>query len=76
VKDGEHLIPVPLRLLKLDIENEVFLLDIDPVMLENAPSFKENEFPDLTTPGWNGELDSFWQINALGVSGDEATATP
>jgi hypothetical protein len=78
LRDGDHLIPVPLRLLKFDVENEVFLLDIDPAMLETAPSFKENEFPDLTTPGWNSDLDSFWQNNGSDGSGSgvKPTATP
>jgi hypothetical protein len=44
-------------------------------MLQNAPSFKNNEFPDLTMPGWNSEFDSFWQNNSAGTA-SLATPTP
>jgi hypothetical protein len=48
----------------------------------SVPSFKSDEFPDLTMPGWNSEFDSFWQNNASGGAsgtgsgtGTQATAT-
>jgi len=81
--DGEHLIPVPLRPLQWDAENQAFILNIDPAMLQNAPFFQKDQFPDLTMPGWNGEFDSFWQTNESGGGsgtgsgpGTQATATP
>ena len=85
--DGEHLIPVPLSLFKLDSDNESFVLNVDPTMLQNAPFFQKDQFPDLTIPGWNSEFDSFWQNNGAGGSsgtrtgtgsgsGAQATATP
>jgi hypothetical protein len=74
--DGVHLIPVPLRLLKFDSENQAFGLDIDAAMLQNAPFFQSDQFPDMTTPGWNSEFDSFWQNNGSGGTGSQATPTP
>jgi sporulation protein YlmC with PRC-barrel domain len=74
--DGVHLIPVPLSLLKFDSENQAFGLDIDVAMLQNAPFFQNDQFPDMTTPGWNSEFDSFWQNNGSGGTGSQATPTP
>ena len=85
--DGEHLIPVPLRLLQLvssgpasdtgEPANQSFVLNIDPTTLQNAPFFKNGEFPDMTMPGWNSEFDSFWQNNGSAQgTGVQATATP
>src|SRR6266540_1164738 len=81
--DGEHLIPVPLRPLQLDAENQAFILNLEPAMLQNAPFFQKDQFPDLTMPGWNSEFDSFWQTNGSGGGsgtgsgpGTQATATP
>ncbi len=75
-EDGVHLSPVPLRLLKFDSENQAFVLDVDAAMLQNAPFFQSDQFPDMTTPGWNSEFDSFWQTNDSGGTGSQATATP
>jgi hypothetical protein len=75
-EDGVHLSPVPLRLLKFDSENQAFLLDVDAAMLQNAPFFQSDQFPDMTTPGWNSEFDSFWQTNGSGGTGSQATPTP
>ena len=77
--DGEHLIPVPLRPLQWDAENKAFILNIEAAMLQNAPFFQKDQFPDLTMAGWNSEFDSFWQNNGSGGSsgtGTQATATP
>jgi PRC-barrel domain protein len=77
-EDGEHLIPVPLSLLKLDSSNEAFVLNVDPTMLQNAPFFQSDQFPDLAMPDWNSEFDSFWQNNGSGGTGpgSQATQTP
>lgn len=74
--DGEHIIPVPLSLFKLDSENEAFVLNVDATMLQNAPFFKSDQFPDMTIPGWNSEFDSFWQNNGSGGTGTGSQATP
>ena len=87
--DGEHLIPVPLRLLQLNTSgsgsdtsqagnnNQSFILNIDATTLQNSPSFQSDQFPDLTMPDWNSEFDSFWQKNGSGqATGAQATATP
>jgi sporulation protein YlmC with PRC-barrel domain len=75
--DGVHIIPVPLSLFKLDSENEAFVLNVDVTMLQNAPFFpSDDQFPDMTMPGWNSEFDSFWQNNGLGGTGIGSQATP
>jgi hypothetical protein len=75
-EDGEHIIPVPLSRLKLDTDNEAFILNVDATMLQNAPFFQSDQFPDLTTPGWNSEFDSFWQNDGSGGTGIGVQATP
>jgi hypothetical protein len=72
--DGEHLIPVPLALFSLDSNNEAFVLKSDAAMLQNAPSFQESQFPDMTLSDWTSQFDTFWQNNGTG-SGVQATAT-
>ena len=91
--DGEHLIPVPLGLFQLSSSgqtsdtnqpsenNRSFVLNADAAILQNAPFFQNDQFPDLTMPDWNSEFDSFWQNNGSGVGSGTgaqipATATP
>lgn len=89
--NGEHLIPVPLRLLQLNISvpasdtspagdnNKSFVLNIDATTLQNAPFFQKDQFPDMTMAGWNSEFESFWQNNGTGSgsgTSSQATATP
>lgn len=76
VSDGDHLILVPLRLFSWDSDNQTFVLNLDAATLQSAPSFKENEFPDMTTPGWSDQFDTFWKSNGSGGTGTAATATP
>jgi hypothetical protein len=75
--DGERWIPVPLGMFQWDGMGG-FMLNADGAMLQNAPFFQGEQFPDTTMSGWNSEFDSFWQNNGAGAgSGEEdATATP
>jgi hypothetical protein len=58
-----------------DAASGSFILNADGTMLQNAPSFQEDLFPDTSTDGWNSEFDSFWQNNGAG-GGANPTATP
>jgi hypothetical protein len=76
VDDNEHLIPVPLSLLQWDANNAAFVVNANPAMLRDAPSFEGGQYPDITAAGWNSEFDSFWQNNGSGGTGIGAQATP
>jgi len=77
--DGERWIPVPLGMFQWDGMGG-FMLNADGAMLQNAPFFQGNQFPDTTMSGWNSEFDSFWQNSGAGTGNGsdsgEATATP
>jgi hypothetical protein len=71
---GQTLIPVPLKFLQLDSDN-AFVLNVDPAMLQSAPSFSNGQLPDMSTSGWDSEFNSFWQSNS-GSGAANPTATP
>lgn len=73
--DGERWIPVPLGIFQWDAASGSFILNADGTMLQNAPSFQEDLFPDTTVDEWDDEFDSFWQNNGAG-GGANPTATP
>lgn len=49
---GEKLFAVPWKALTLVQDEEHFLLDVDKSVLENAPGFDKDEWPDFTDPNW------------------------
>ncbi len=55
------LIPIPPRILGLDIQNQTFTINVDPQMLQNAPKFVQDSFPLTTQPNWDADIQSFWQ---------------
>jgi sporulation protein YlmC with PRC-barrel domain len=77
--EGERWIPVPISSIEWDADNSTFLLNANPAMLRDAPSFENGLYPDTTTSGWNTEIDIFWQNNGGGTgtgTGTQATVTP
>jgi sporulation protein YlmC with PRC-barrel domain len=64
---GTKLFAVPWQLLTLDTTNKCFLLDIPKERLENAPGFDKDDWPDMSSPSWTSQIDSFY--GASGVTG-------
>lgn len=77
---NDQLIPVPLSMFGRDSNTQGFVLNADATMLQSAPTFPSDQFPDTTVSDWNSQFDSFWQNNSSGGSGTStqatATATP
>jgi sporulation protein YlmC with PRC-barrel domain len=44
---GDKLFAIPWRALRMDAERRCFVLDIDREMLEQAPGFDKEHWPDL-----------------------------
>jgi hypothetical protein len=58
---GERWIPIPLRFFQWDAANETFVINAEPVMVQEAPFFEEDAWPDTTSEGWDAEFNAFWQ---------------
>jgi hypothetical protein len=78
IDDNERLIPIPLSLLQWDSNAEAFVVNANPAMLRDAPSFEEDQYPDTAVAGWDSEILTFWQKNgSVGTStGSQPTPTP
>lgn len=59
--EGERWIPIPLRVFQWDAANEAFIINAEPSMVQNAPFFEEDAWPDMTVEGWDDEFEAFWQ---------------
>lgn len=57
---GDRLYAVPWKALKLDKENQRFLLDVDLERLKNAPGFDKEKWPNMADPTWNASIESYY----------------
>jgi hypothetical protein len=59
--EGERWIPIPLSFFQWDATNNAFAINANPAMVQEAPFFDGDTWPDTTSEGWNDEFDAFWQ---------------
>jgi len=59
---GDKLFAVPWRLLslKMDEDRNYFVLDVDKAVLERAPGFNEDQWPDVADPNWADEIERYY----------------
>lgn len=49
---GDKLFAVPWETLKLDADNECFVMDVDKERLQNAPGFDKDNWPSMADMQW------------------------
>jgi sporulation protein YlmC with PRC-barrel domain len=59
--EGARWLPIPLRAFQWNAANEMFVINADPAMVQEAPFIEENAWPDTTAEGWDSEFNAFWQ---------------
>lgn len=65
---GEKLFAVPFDALRLDTTNHRFLLDVEKDMLENAPGFDKDNWPDMADETWANQIQTFYGPLSSGSS--------
>ncbi len=60
LKGGERLFAVPIQSMKLDLEQERFVLDADKPKLENAPGFDRDHFPRMGDRRWGAAIHAYF----------------
>jgi sporulation protein YlmC with PRC-barrel domain len=58
---GTKLFAVPWKALQLDTENKRFVLDITKESLQRAPGFDKDDWPDMASPQFLSEMQSFYK---------------
>ncbi len=53
---GDKLFAVPWDALTLNLEDHEFLLDVDKRVLENAPGFDKDDWPNMGDPTWSSAI--------------------
>jgi len=73
---GDTQFLIPWRALTVDPANERVILNVEPEVLDNAPSFDVDNLPDFNMPDWDAEARTFWEgINLTPETTGTATMT-
>ncbi|GIV77643.1 PRC-barrel domain-containing protein [Litorilinea aerophila] len=60
------LFAIPWQLLQLDADNHRFILDVDDEVLENAPGFDRDHWPDHSHSYWTSEIHGYYNRYVVG----------
>jgi sporulation protein YlmC with PRC-barrel domain len=56
LKMGNKLFAIPWQALQLDAVNKEFILNVDKRVLENAPGFDKDNWPDMADPKFGANI--------------------
>jgi sporulation protein YlmC with PRC-barrel domain len=59
---GDKLFAIPVNTLKLDLDEESFILDVDKERLENAPGFDKDNWPDMADSNWVSKVHEYYGV--------------
>lgn len=60
---GDKLFAVPWEALKLDTDNQRFVLQVDKDRLKTAPGFNKDQWPDMADAKWEHGIRSYYEAN-------------
>lgn len=58
---GDKLFAVPWDSLTLNSAAQEFILDVDKEVLEHAPGFDKDNWPDMADASWHTEIQNHWR---------------
>ena len=58
---GDKLFAVPMSALKLDTDNECFILDVKKAELNDAPGFDKSNWPDMADRHWEKDIHQYYR---------------
>jgi sporulation protein YlmC with PRC-barrel domain len=59
---GNKLFAVPWSALRVDEDEKCFVLDADKTMLESAPGFDKDNWPDMADNTWGEEVSRYYGV--------------
>ena len=60
LKMGNKLFAVPWKALKIDTTNKQFIMNVDKKLLENAPGFDKDNWPNMADPTFATKLHQYY----------------
>jgi len=70
---GNKLFAVPWNALTLDEREHEFILNVDKQVLENAPGFDKDNWPDMADPTWGSQTYGHYGYKAAWDQSNDAT---
>lgn len=59
---GNKLFAIPWPALSYEPEEHAFILNVEKELLDNAPGFDKDSWPDMADPQWGGDVHSYYGI--------------
>jgi sporulation protein YlmC with PRC-barrel domain len=59
---GNKLFAVPWSALRLDPREKAFYLDVPREVLEHAPGFDKDNWPDFANPSWGQQVHNYYNV--------------
>lgn len=59
---GNKLFAVPWSALKVDEDDQCFILNVDKRTIEQAPGFDKDNWPDMSNTEWGTELSTYYRV--------------
>lgn len=59
---GNKLFAVPMQAMRLDPENEAFVIDETKERLEHAPGFDKNHWPNSADDKWHNDVRTYYNL--------------
>lgn len=59
---GDKLFAIPWNQLSLDEVRKVFVLDVDRAILEKAPGFDKDNWPDMADAAWGADIHRYYGV--------------
>ena len=66
---GEDLVPIPWQAVNISREGGDLMVNIDPNMMEKAPNFADNDWPDFNETQWQKDVRGYYGTG-MGDEGD------
>jgi uncharacterized protein YrrD len=57
---GDKLFAIPWKALSVDQERDEFVLNVKPEVLEDAPGFDKDNWPDFADPQWGEQIHAHY----------------
>jgi sporulation protein YlmC with PRC-barrel domain len=60
---GDKLFAVPWSALNMSVDDECFMMNVPREVLENAPAFEKDNWPDMSNPEWGQAIYTYYGMN-------------
>lgn len=68
---GDKLFAIPWDKIAVDEDREALVLDVTKNVLEQAPGFDKDNWPDMADPDWGSQIHAYYEVSPYWQYGSE-----